>query len=86
MFPSRAGTRPEKIRLQKWYTIYKDHITLEVRVECPGHERVSSSCNEHACRTTRSTTVSTLSSFTTSANPTLFADEIVRVGVLCCVA
>ena len=22
------GTRPEKIRIQKWYTIYKDHITL----------------------------------------------------------
>lgn len=24
-----TGTRPEKIRLQKWYTIYKDHITLD---------------------------------------------------------
>lgn len=24
-----AGTRPEKIRIQKWYTVYKDHITLE---------------------------------------------------------
>lgn len=23
------GTRPEKIRIQKWYTVYKDHITLE---------------------------------------------------------
>ncbi|KAF8821430.1 putative Ubiquitin family protein [Cardiosporidium cionae] len=23
-----VGTRPEKIRIQKWYTIYKDHITL----------------------------------------------------------
>ena len=23
------GTRPEKIRIQKWYTIYKDHISLE---------------------------------------------------------
>jgi len=22
------GTRPEKIRIQKWYTVYKDHITL----------------------------------------------------------
>ena len=21
--------RPEKIRIQKWYTIFKDHITLE---------------------------------------------------------
>ena len=24
-----AGTRPDKIRIQKWYTVYKDHITLE---------------------------------------------------------
>ena len=23
-----AGTRPEKIRIQKWYNIYKDNITL----------------------------------------------------------
>ena len=23
------GTRPEKIRIQKWYTIFKDHITLQ---------------------------------------------------------
>jgi ubiquitin-like protein 5 len=27
--PTQIGTRPEKIRIQKWYTIYKDHITLE---------------------------------------------------------
>jgi ubiquitin-like protein 5 len=27
--PPAAGTRPERIRLQKWYTIFKDHITLE---------------------------------------------------------
>jgi Ubiquitin family len=26
---AQTGTRPEKIRLQKWYTIYKDHLTLE---------------------------------------------------------
>jgi ubiquitin-like protein 5 len=26
---AQVGTRPEKIRIQKWYTIYKDHITLE---------------------------------------------------------
>ena len=26
---AQTGTRPEKIRIQKWYTIYKDHITLE---------------------------------------------------------
>ena len=25
---AHIGTRPEKIRLQKSYTIYKDHITL----------------------------------------------------------
>lgn len=25
---AQAGTRPEKIRLQKWYTIFKDNITL----------------------------------------------------------
>jgi hypothetical protein len=23
-----TGTRPEKIRIQKWYNVYKDHITL----------------------------------------------------------
>ncbi len=26
---AQIGTRPEKIKLQKWYTVYKDHITLE---------------------------------------------------------
>ena len=26
--PAHPGTRPEKIRIQKWYTVYKDHITL----------------------------------------------------------
>jgi ubiquitin-like protein 5 len=26
---AQIGTRPEKIRIQKWYNIYKDHITLE---------------------------------------------------------
>lgn len=25
---AQTGTRPDKIRIQKWYTIYKDHITL----------------------------------------------------------
>ena len=25
---TNTGTRPEKIRIQKWYTVYKDHITL----------------------------------------------------------
>lgn len=24
-----TGTRPDRIRIQKWYTVYKDHITLE---------------------------------------------------------
>ena len=26
---AQAGTRPDKIRLQKWNTVYKDHITLD---------------------------------------------------------
>jgi ubiquitin-like protein 5 len=26
---AQLGTRPEKLRIQKWYTVYKDHITLE---------------------------------------------------------
>jgi hypothetical protein len=25
---AQSGTRPEKIKIQKWYNIYKDHITL----------------------------------------------------------
>lgn len=25
---AQTGTRPEKIRIQKWYNIFKDHITL----------------------------------------------------------
>eukprot|EP00662_Eupelagonemidae_sp_cell21_P030746 gene30746-922_t len=25
---AQIGTRPEKLRIQKWYTVYKDHITL----------------------------------------------------------
>ena len=25
---AQTGTRSEKIRIQKWYTVYKDHITL----------------------------------------------------------
>ncbi len=25
---AQTGTRPEKIRIQKWYNVYKDHITL----------------------------------------------------------
>lgn len=28
LFVLDVGTRPEKIRIQKWYTVYKDHITL----------------------------------------------------------
>ena len=23
-----TGTRPEKLRIQKWYTVFKDHISL----------------------------------------------------------
>lgn len=26
---AQTGTLPDKIRIQKWYTIYKDHITLK---------------------------------------------------------
>ncbi|KAG4956088.1 hypothetical protein JHK85_042468 [Glycine max] len=26
---AQTGTRADKIRIQKWYTIYKDHITLK---------------------------------------------------------
>eukprot|EP00621_Florenciella_sp_RCC1693_P011326 CAMPEP_0182552906 /NCGR_PEP_ID=MMETSP1323-20130603/49214_1 /TAXON_ID=236787 /ORGANISM="Florenciella parvula, Strain RCC1693" /LENGTH=243 /DNA_ID=CAMNT_0024764619 /DNA_START=175 /DNA_END=910 /DNA_ORIENTATION=- len=29
LIAAQVGTRPEKIRIQKWYTIFKDHITLE---------------------------------------------------------
>ena len=29
LIAAQTGTRPEKIRLQKWYTVFKDHITLE---------------------------------------------------------
>lgn len=25
---AQLGTRSEKLRIQKWYTVYKDHITL----------------------------------------------------------
>lgn len=25
---AHIGTRPDKIRLQKWYNVFKDHITL----------------------------------------------------------
>ena len=28
-FGIHVGTRPEKIRIQKWYITYKDHITLQ---------------------------------------------------------
>lgn len=24
----QTGTRPEKLRIQKWHTVYKDHISL----------------------------------------------------------
>ncbi|KAI9188023.1 ubiquitin-like modifier hub1 [Blastocladiella emersonii ATCC 22665] len=29
LIAAQTGTRPEKIELKKWYTVYKDHITLE---------------------------------------------------------
>jgi len=29
MVAAQTGTRADKIRIQKWYNIYKDHITLQ---------------------------------------------------------
>jgi ubiquitin-like protein 5 len=29
MIAAQSGTRADRIRIQKWYLIYKDHITLE---------------------------------------------------------
>jgi ubiquitin-like protein 5 len=29
LISAHTGTRPEKIRLQKGYNVYKDHITLD---------------------------------------------------------
>lgn len=29
LLAAQTGTRPEKLRIQKWYTVYKDHITLD---------------------------------------------------------
>ena len=29
LIAAQIGTRPEKIRLQKYYSVFKDHITLE---------------------------------------------------------
>jgi ubiquitin-like protein 5 len=26
---AQIGSRPEKIRLQRWYSVFKDHITLQ---------------------------------------------------------
>jgi ubiquitin-like protein 5 len=28
LIAAQIGTRPEKIRLQKWHTVFKDNITL----------------------------------------------------------
>ncbi|TIA75536.1 hypothetical protein E3P92_00704 [Wallemia ichthyophaga] len=28
MIAAQSGTKPEKIRLKKWYSEFKDHITL----------------------------------------------------------
>ncbi|KAJ1345248.1 ubiquitin-like protein 5 [Batrachochytrium salamandrivorans] len=28
LIAAQTGTKPEKIVLKKWYTVYKDHITL----------------------------------------------------------
>jgi ubiquitin-like protein 5 len=29
LLSAQIGTRPEKLRIQKWYTVFKDHITLD---------------------------------------------------------
>ena len=29
LLAAQIGTRAEKLRIQKWYTVYKDHISLE---------------------------------------------------------
>lgn len=29
LIAAQTGTRAEKIRLQKWYSVFKDHITLQ---------------------------------------------------------
>jgi ubiquitin-like protein 5 len=29
LIAAQIGTRPEKLRLQKWYSVFKDHISLE---------------------------------------------------------
>lgn len=29
LIAAQTGTKADKLRLQKWHTIYKDHITLE---------------------------------------------------------
>lgn len=32
---AQLGTRPEKLRIQKWYTTYKDHSRLD---DCEVHD------------------------------------------------
>jgi len=29
LIAAQIGSRPEKIRLQRWYSVFKDHITLQ---------------------------------------------------------
>ncbi|KAK1860712.1 hypothetical protein I4F81_003300 [Pyropia yezoensis] len=41
LIAAQTGTRAEKLRLQKWYTVYKDHITL-------AYVFVASCAEEHA--------------------------------------
>jgi ubiquitin-like protein 5 len=51
LIAAQTGTRAEKIRLQKWYNIYKDHITLEVTrpcCTCPRAARPSGRLRRHA--------------------------------------
>jgi ubiquitin-like protein 5 len=51
LIAAQTGTRAEKIRLQKWYNIYKDHITLEVArpcCTCPRDARPTGRLQRHA--------------------------------------
>jgi ubiquitin-like protein 5 len=46
---AQTGTRPEKIRIQKWYTVYKDHITLADYEIHDGMVRVWFACARACC-------------------------------------
>ncbi|KAK8592089.1 hypothetical protein V6N13_062676 [Hibiscus sabdariffa] len=45
---AQTGTRADKIRIQKWYTVYKDHITLK-DYEIHDELRTKSSTTKKTC-------------------------------------